>query len=187
MSIQRKKFPYKIILVACVLVLGSLFVTDDSFTTAKVAGVDVKKIQHYESMLVRPDLKSTEGKTFKKEELSKGVVILNFWASWCTPCLEEFPSIVSLRSEIKDPKLKIIAINSDEGQKQLKKIKDVVKKYKVNFDVVKDGQGKLTDAFMVSAIPVSIVYKDGRVVEVTKGSKDFNSEEFKEKIREWLK
>lgn len=187
MSIERKKFPYKIILIAFALVFGSLFVTDDSFTTAKIAGVDVKKIQHYESMLVKPDLKSISGKEYKKEELSKGVVILNFWASWCTPCIEEFPSLVSLRSEIKDPKLKIIAINSDEGKDQKKKIASIVKKLNVNFDIVKDKEGTLTDAFMVSAIPVSIIFKDGRVVEVAKGAKDFNSEEFKEKIREWIK
>ncbi len=187
MSIESKKFPYKIIVIACVLVFGSLFVTDESFTTAKVAGVDVKKIQHYESMLVRPDLETTSGKKFEKEALSKGVVIVNFWASWCTPCLEEFPSIVSLRNEIKSDKLKIIAINSDEGPKQSKQIEKIVKKYNVNFDIVKDTQGKLTDAFMVSAIPVSIIFKDGRVVEVANGAKDFNSEEFKEKIRDWIK
>ncbi|AYF46004.1 MULTISPECIES: TlpA family protein disulfide reductase [Halobacteriovorax] len=187
MSTERKKFPFKLIAIACFLVLGSLFVTDESFTTAKIAGVDTKKIQHYESMLVRPDLKSIKGKEFKKEDLSKGVVILNFWASWCTPCLEEFPSLVSLRSGIENKDLKIIAINSDEGPKQDKKINEVSKKFNVNFDIVKDKNGKLTDAFMVSAIPVSIVFKDGRVMEVANGSKDFNSEEFKEKIQEWLK
>lgn len=187
MSIEKKKFPFKLLAIACFLVLGSLFVTDESFTTAKIAGVDTKKIQHYESMLIRPDLKSVSGKEFKKEELSKGVVILNFWASWCTPCLEEFPSLVSLRDSIKDKDLKIIAINSDEGPKQKKKIDQTVKKLNINFDIVKDNEGKLTDAFMVSAIPVSIIFKDGRVMEVAKGSKDFNSEEFKEKIKEWLK
>ena len=63
----------------------------------------------------------------------------------------------------------------------------VKKKYKLNFDIVMDPKGKLTDDYMISSIPVSIVYHKGKVVEVSNGAKDFSSEEFYEKIEKLVK
>ena len=50
-----------------------------------------------------------------------------------------------------------------------------------------DKDGILTDRFMVSAIPVSIIYYNGKVIEESQGAKDFYSEEFQETIEKMLK
>ena len=114
------------------------------------------------------------------------MVILNFWASWCVPCLEEFPSLVNLRNKFKDQEVVIIGINTDDVE-SYPDAKKVMKKYKINFPVIFDKKGELINKFKVSAIPVSIIYNKGKVIEVSNGAKDFFSGEFLEQFQSIVK
>lgn len=145
---------------------------------AQISSLSQKELAHYETLLKELKLKDLSGRMFTKEELTKGVVVLNFWASWCTPCLKEFPGLVSLVSEQKD-KLLVLGINTDE-EEQLQKIKKIKKEYSLNFPIIADNSGEILNKFLISAIPISIVYKDGKVLDIFKGVNDFASEEFKE-------
>jgi thiol-disulfide isomerase/thioredoxin len=110
---------------------------------------------------------------------------LNFWASWCTPCLEEFPSLVKLQRKYKENKnILILTVNTDDSE-ILKKVKKIVERYKLNFPIVLDKNGKLVEKFSIAAIPVSIIYKDGKVYEVSNMAKDFYSGEFLELLASW--
>jgi len=105
--------------------------------------------------------------------------------SWCTPCLEEFPSIVKLQKKYSSNKdFLFLAINTDD-EDAIKKLKKVVNKYELNVPIVMDKKGKLVDKFSISAIPVSVIYKDGKVKQISNGSKDFYSEEFLEELKSW--
>ncbi|MFC2156441.1 TlpA family protein disulfide reductase [Acidobacteriota bacterium] len=59
------------------------------------------------------DLKDSEGNTIKFEELKGSVVILNFWASWCKPCIAKFPYLKELNEKFKESSVKFIGINWD--------------------------------------------------------------------------
>ncbi|EQC51293.1 TlpA disulfide reductase family protein [Bacteriovorax sp. DB6_IX] len=183
---MKKILPFKYIILVAIIIVTALVVPENGYLSAKKSDEVNKKHQHYEAILKSMDVKSLAGKSFDKKNLLSDVVILNFWASWCKPCLEEFPSLVSLRKNYPTEKLKIIGINSDEDN-VLKNIKKIQKKYNLNFDVVVDKNGSLTDKFMISAIPVSIIFHNGKVIEVSQGAKDFDSEEFKEKIEPIIK
>lgn len=153
--------------------------------TASTPAKQSKVNKHYEEVL-----KSFSATTFEKEKLSyrnpPKVLIVNFWASWCTPCLEEFPSLNELTEKFKGSDLKIVGVNTDEKD-QNNKVKKILSKYDLKFPVVLDKDGSLINDFLVSTIPISIIYHNGKVVEVSKGSKDFMSEEFLEQVKSWLK
>ena len=183
---MKKNLPFKFIFLIIAIVGAALFVPENGYLSAKKSDEVNKKHQHYEAVLKSLNVKTNKGKKLSKSNLMKDVVILNFWASWCTPCLEEFPSLVSLRNTYKTDKLTIVGINSDE-EDAVKNVKKITKKYKLNFDIVMDKNGSLTDKFMISAIPVSIVFHNGKVIEVSNGAKDFTAEEFKEKLEPILK
>lgn len=115
------------------------------------------------------------------------VVIVNFWASWCVPCLDEFPSLVEFSNRyIENKNIIVIGINTDEPA-SLKDAKKIIKKFKIDFPIVFDKKSDLVNSFNISAIPVSILFKDGKVIEVSNGAKDFIAEEFLEKIEALLK
>ncbi len=178
---NKNSIPVYLVLVLLFLGIGVVFIPKVGDLTAAKSDVSKKVLTHYETELAKLNVETTDGKKLDKSKLTKGLVIVNFWASWCTPCLEEFPSLVSLNNKFKDKNFMIVAINSDEDQIDLN-IKKTVKKYNINFPVVKDINTEITDAFNISAIPVSIIYYKGKVIEVSKGKKDFYSEEFIDKV-----
>jgi thiol-disulfide isomerase/thioredoxin len=152
---------------------------------ASPVGAKQSLFKSYESALKKSTFKDINGKTYSFKNTMPKVVIVNFWASWCTPCLEEFPSITKLQEKYgKNKNFLFLGINTDD-ENVMKKIKKTVSRYKLNIPIVTDTKGKHVENYSISAIPVSIVYKDGKVVEVSNGAKDFYSEEFLSQLKDW--
>jgi len=147
--------------------------------------VHPKVAQQYEKIFSKISLKTTENQNINLNELKAPLIILNFWASWCTPCLEEFPSMVDLRSSFKEEDIFILGINSDE-ENYLKEINKVAKKYNINFPTVADPTGEILNRFNVASIPLTIIFHQGKVLEIVKGPKDFSSIENRENFKELI-
>ena len=151
---------------------------------ASLVGDKDKIFKNYETKLKSSTFIDLKGKKYNLNKEMPRLVILNFWASWCTPCLEEFPSVVKLQEQYKDNKnFLFLAINTDDNNIN-QKIQKTIERYKLNVPIIKDTQGMLIDNFSVSAIPVSIIFVDGKVKHVSNGSKDFYSEEFLLELKE---
>lgn len=172
----KKYFPlFAFVIMVSGYLFGQLLFSGNE-STATQSEISESEKKHFETIFKTLELEITDGRKLKLEEIKSPVIILNFWASWCKPCLQEFPSLVALKSKFSEEQVKVIGINSDY-EEQGKSIKKTVDKYKLNFDNVADVDNKILDSFMISAIPVSIIYQNGKVVEVSKGEKDFASEE----------
>ncbi len=101
------------------------------------------------------------GKKVSLSELKGKVVLIDFWATWCGPCIETMPIIDELYKTYKDQGLEVIAV-SDET-------KDVIEAFhkKVNFSypLYIDSTGAATTYYMVQAIPHAVVIsKSGATV-----------------------
>jgi len=183
---MKKFFPiYLVFIITSVLAVGQLMFNWLDLK-ADVNKMEKKIYTHYESIYNSLELKSTSGKSYKLKEIKSPLVILNFWATWCQPCLMEFPSLVELKKKYSDDKILVFGINQDD-EDQIKNIKKISKKFKLNFPNIADSNGVILEKFMISAIPVSIIYHKGKVIEVSNGAKDFNSEEIYEKFDKILK
>lgn len=128
----------------------------------------------YEKIFSSQEFHGIEFGKFKLSDLKTQTVIVNFWASWCIPCLKELPSLISLSSKYKLDELMIVAVNTDE-EDQLKNIAKIQRKFNFpkSFIVVPDNKFKLADQFKFSAIPVTIVFKKGKVIFFKNGPVDF--------------
>ena len=140
----------------------------------------------YEKLFLSGNYQTTTGKNIEISKLKSPVVIYNFWASWCIPCMQEIPSMVALKKKFKDEEVLILAFNTDE-QDQLKNIDKTIKKLnlKNEFQVIPDVGTKIAESFKFSAIPVTIIFNHGKVVYFSNGPMDFNSEEMLLNFKKW--
>ena len=139
-----------------------------------VKSTETPDYSRYEKIFITNELESTTGKKFKLNTLTTDFVIVNFWASWCIPCLHEIPSLIETFKKALPKKLTVIMINTDEHD-QLKNVLKI--KIKLNFPedfiIVPDKKFKIADEYKFSAIPVTVIYKKGKVVYFNNGPVDF--------------
>lgn len=137
------------------------------------------------NIVINKDPKSYENITFKDinnksvnlKTYENKLIILNFWATWCVPCLEEMPSLDLLQSK-KINNLIIFPINI--GQENLLKSKIFFKKLKIkNLNIYSDPEVNLPKKFLIRGIPTTIlINKEGKEFARIVGSIDFNDEKF---------
>ena len=128
----------------------------------------------YEKIFSSHELESTTGKKLKLNMFTSEFIIVNFWASWCIPCLQEIPSLIEMTKKASSKKLTVVMINTDEDD-QLKNIIKIKNKlsFPEEFIIIPDKKFKLADEFKFSAIPVTVIYKKGKVVYFNNGPVDF--------------
>ena len=125
-------------------------------------------------------LEDISGQIRSLEEFRGSVVIVNFWATWCPPCLREFPSLERLKGEMADRPLEILAVNAYESKPKVKRFRGLPKN---GIRVLMDSTGKETEKWFVKVYPTSfIVDTEGRVVRMLVGEYDWDSAE----VREWV-
>ncbi len=139
----------------------------------------------YEKHFQTLNLKTLDNQEIKLSNLNIPIIILNFWAAWCGLCLEELPSMVALRKKFSPEEVLILGISSDD-ENSIAELKRVEKQFGINFPIVPDYSGEIFNLFDISSIPSTIIFHKGKVLEITKEPKDFNSIEFIETIERLL-
>ena len=97
------------------------------------------------------------------------IVFIDFWASWCPPCLVSLPAYEQMRAEIGTDEFEIIAINVDEDPANgVSFLKD----HPVSYPVLKDPDGDIGIPYRIRSLPVSFLLdRDGNIVESYRGFK----------------
>ena len=123
-------------------------------------------------------------KTVDISQLEGKVVFVDFWASWCTPCLKSLPEFEKLQTSFANHDVVVLAINLDEDPKSAQKFID---KLNVTYEILADNTGQIPEAFGVSTMPSSyIIDKDGVIQYVHKGYKSGDVDKIKSKIQQLL-
>jgi thiol-disulfide isomerase/thioredoxin len=141
----------------------------------------------YENIFLHSKYKLLNGEELVISKIKAPVVIYNFWASWCIPCLEEMPSMIALKNKFSPDQVEIVAINTDEDDQRIN-IEKTMKKIKLTneFLIVPDTASQIVEQFKISAIPVTIIFHRGKVVHFSNGPMDFNSVEIVESVKKWV-
>jgi thiol-disulfide isomerase/thioredoxin len=149
----------------------------DSFTlnAQNISPINQKNTL-YEEIFRNIEVETTKKTKISLKDEKKPLVLLNFWASWCLPCLKEFPSLIEFQKKYGD-KLRVIGINGDE-EDTLKNISKIELKYKLNFESVDDSQNLIANKFLIASYPVSILYYRGKVIYVSTRIHNFMDSDF---------
>jgi thiol-disulfide isomerase/thioredoxin len=137
---------------------------------------DKQKHSVYETNFQTLKLTTTKNTTIELRNDTSPLILLNFWASWCTPCLREFPSLIQFQEKYQG-QVKVIGINGDE-ENPLENIKKTEAKYKLNFESVLDSNSEISNKFLINTYPVSILFHKGKVIYVNKKIHDFMDKDF---------
>ena len=123
------------------------------------------------------------GETFKLSEHKDEVVLLNFWATWCPPCVGELPDIERLYEEHIDG-LVILAVNYAE---QKGTVKSFVRANGYNFDVGYDVKGEISAKYPTDGIPYTLIIYKGKIVDSFLGAPGDPYSEYKNAVMKYLK
>ena len=108
------------------------------------------------------ELAALNGKRLNLEDYRGRVVLVNFWATWCAPCLEEMPSIEKLRRSFDARRFSVVAVNVGEGP--AKAAAFVEKMQLGGFSVLLDRDIKTSRAWGARVLPATfVVDADGKV------------------------
>ena len=158
-----------------------LITTSYSYAIKKpdIKNIVINKIPKTYEEIVFKDLKQ---KDINLVNYKGKLLILNFWATWCTPCRDEMPSLDLLQSDSRFNNLKIFPINI--GQEDLLKSVNFFRELKIkNLNIYFDPTINLVNKFSLRGVPTTIFFdKEGKEFARIIGSIDFNDQKF----IEWL-
>jgi peroxiredoxin len=115
------------------------------------------------------DLKTVTGEKLKLSDHKGKVVVLDFWATWCAPCIQAMPDMQSTYEKFKGKDVAVIGMNQDQGGPR-DQVKKVVDSRGVTFPQTLDPNGSASQAYGVTAFPtVILVDKQGKIAQVHQG------------------
>ena len=113
-----------------------------------------------------------DGSSVSLADLKDHVIVLDFWATWCGPCVASIPHIDQINADLSDKGLKVFAVNLEESKPLVQKF--IVSK-KLTLPVLLDTDGATGKKYLANAIPETVIIgKDGVVKKVFVG---FGSDE----------
>ena len=124
------------------------------------------------------------GGTIELGQFRGKVVYLDFWASWCAPCLTAIPEVEEMRSEFSPDEFQIVAVNLDQKTKKALRFLD---KNPIGYPSASDPKGRLPSQFGVDTMPTSyLIDREGVIRYVHRGFKRGDGSKLRHEIRALL-
>ncbi len=183
---MKKFFPAIFVAISFTILLTANMVFNGSELSAGKIQNQKEKYSSYEKTYQDLKVTTTKGSKHSLKDVKQPIVILNFWASWCRPCLSEFSTLKELVNKFPKEKVLILGINNDD-ENPGRAIKETEKDLKLNFESIIDQDNTITSSFFISRIPASIIFHKGKVIQYTNTEFNFTDTKFVRIIDRLLK
>lgn len=121
---------------------------------------------------------------FDLQSYAGRVVYMDFWASWCGPCLQSFPWMQEMQAKYADQGLTVIAVNVDQDAERAEEFLHEVGH---NFAIVMDPNGEVARKYDLRGMPTSfLIDRDGQLIEAHTGFRQKDRADLEEQIRKAL-
>ncbi len=135
-----------------------------------------------------PDFSAADlqGRSVALAELrTRKAIVLDFWATWCGPCMRALPDLQELHEEFRERGVEIVAVNLGED---LERVREFVERNEYTFRVVTDRDSVIGSRFGVSAIPTTVVIDtDGRIESIRIGYSPTHKARLRQMLERLLK
>jgi thiol-disulfide isomerase/thioredoxin len=150
------------------------------------ADSNAKKMVQLKEPLPEFSAKTLEGKELQLSQFKGKVVVVNFWASWCGPCIEEVPSLIKLLKAFPND-LELIAISGDSNQADIDSFMKSFPEMKTlpNIHVVWDEDKSLAQKYQIYRLPESfLLNKELKLIKKISGTIDWHTPDAIEYIKQ---
>ncbi len=127
-----------------------------------VAGTLEQKVIDKGDTAPKFTIKADQGPTVSRTDFKGKLLVLNFWATWCPPCISEWPSLNEFARRYKDKGVVVLAVSVDKNEKRYR---DFVAKGKPEFLTALDPQWNIPASYGTFMIPETyIINQEGKVL-----------------------
>ena len=164
------------------LLLGCEKTTPHTGATA-IANEEAPKIGY-----LAPNFRLTnlQGEEVSVAGLSGKVLFINFWATWCAPCLAEMPSMEILYHDFKDEGLEMLAVSSDAEGAVI--VQPFVQKLELTYPILLDPDFRVHDKYRIQSVPTTIlVDRNSVITHRIVGARNWNDTESQDLIEKLLR
>ena len=140
------------------------------------------------------ELITMDGDSMSLGQFEGEVVLLNFWATWCPPCVHEMPSMERLYQDLRAQGFVVLGVTVDvdpgepdaQGRSQ-GIVREYVERLGVTFPILLDPEGSVEGVYNVSGLPTTyVIGRDGRIEGRIVGAREWDSEEYRARIQDLL-
>lgn len=176
--------PVQIVLVLVLLAAAGLFAMGARDRAANQARLDERAelataLRAVPLMAPAPDITMFDrSETPTKLSSYRGrVVLVNFWATWCGPCIAEMPSLIALQGQLDPADIAFVSIAEDDFWPP---VDQFLAKNPLPFDIYRDRPPRVEKQFQVGSYPVSfLIDRDGTALYRFNGAMDWNTPQVK--------
>jgi len=143
------------------------------FTAANVGAAEERALLPWTKGATPPlALHDLAGADVDLHKLAGQVVVVNFWATWCEPCIAEMPSLQRLRERLRGKSLEVLAVNYAESPER---VRAFLRKTKIDLPVLLDPSKDAADAWSAKGLPMTfVVDRAGKVRYWIFGERDWD-------------
>jgi len=116
-------------------------------------------------------VRADNGLTVSPKSFGGKVLVLNFWATWCPPCVEETPSLVAFAEAYREKGVVVLGVSVDKSQKNYE---NFIRRFRIGFLTSRDAEAKISDEYGTYIYPETyVIDRSGKVVQKIVGKTDW--------------
>lgn len=128
-------------------------------------------------------VRTDQGAQITPTEFGGKVLVLNFWATWCQPCVTETPSLSAFQRKFKNNGVVVLGISIDKNEQKYKRF---IQRFRVAFQTYRDPGSSISSEYGTFQYPETYIIKNGRIVRKFVADQNWMSDDIAQYIQSLL-